>query len=284
MQTLEQALRAAALQLAAFDSARLDAELLLAHLLGMRRGALLAHLTDTLQPSLAERYAQLLRARATGQPVAYLIGEREFWSLPLQVSPAVLVPRPDTETLVERALLRGPLAAARCADLGTGSGAIALALAHERPAWQILATDASAAALAVARANAQRLEFGNVAFAQGSWCAALGTGRFDLIVSNPPYLAEEDAALADPVLQQEPRSALVSGATGLEAYEALARQTPAHLHPGGWLLLEHGATQAAAVAELLVAQGFSHVGSHPDLAGLPRVTEAQWPGPVPDIK
>lgn len=276
MPTIEQALRAAGGRLAHLGSGRLDAELLLAHVLGVARGRLLARADETLPPAAAGAFERLVAARSGGMPVAYLLGERDFWSLTLRVTPDVLVPRPETELLVERALRLGPAGAAAVAELGTGSGAIALALAHEQPHWQLLASDVSAAALAVARDNAARLGLGNVRFARGSWCAALGAERFDLILSNPPYLAADDPALSDPVLQHEPRAALVSGPGGLEAYETLAAGTPRHLRAGGWLLLEHGATQAEPIAKLLVAQGFSHVVCHPDLAGLPRVTEAQW--------
>lgn len=276
-QTLEQALRSAAVRLEHLGSGRLDAELLLARLLGVPRGALLARGDDPWPESLSAAWEAQLAARTAGTPIAYLLGEHEFWSLRLRVTSAVLVPRPDTELLVERALLRAPAQHALCADIGTGSGAIALALAHERPDWQLWASDVSEAALEVARSNAATLRLTNVHFAQGNWCEPLGTLRFDLIASNPPYLAVDDPALADPVLQHEPRGALVSGPSGLEAYGALADQAPARLKPGGWLLLEHGAQQAAEVAARLVARGFTHVGCHRDLAGHARVTEGQWP-------
>jgi len=257
------------------DSARLDAELLLAHCLGVTRGYLFAHADELVQPANRACYVALLQRRADGEPLAYLTGWREFWSLELQVSAAVLVPRPETELAVECALALLADVPADVADLGTGSGAIALALASERRAWRIVATDHSADALAVARRNAERLNLRGIAWLQGDWLAPLGSRRFDLIVSNPPYIAQADPAL--PALRHEPAAALVSGASGLNALQHLITQAHAYLHRGGVLLLEHGATQAAAVAGQLVAAGYARVRCHQDLAGRDRVTEAQWP-------
>lgn len=269
-------LRAAERRLAAGASPRLDAELLLAALLHAGRGHLYAHADEPVEAALAARYLELVERRAGGEPLAYLTGWRDFWTLTLGVSPAVLVPRPETELVVERALaLLGP-EPADVADLGTGSGAIALALAAERPRWHIVATDRSAAALEVARANAARLGFGNVEFLQGDWCEPLAGRHFQLLASNPPYVAAGDPALADPALRCEPAGALSPGPTGLEALATIADQARAHLHPGGHLLLEHGADQATALAGRLVALGYAHVRCHPDLAGLDRVTEARW--------
>jgi len=269
-------LRAAERRLAAGASPRLDAELLLAALLGTGRGHLYAHADDPVETALAARYLALVERRAGGEPLAYLTGWRDFWTLTLGVSPAVLVPRPETELVVERALaLLGP-DPADVADLGTGSGAIALALAAERPLWRIVATDRSAAALEVARANAARLGLRNVEFLQGDWCGPLAGRRFQLLASNPPYVAAGDPALVDPALRHEPAGALSPGPTGLEALATIAEQARAHLHPGGHLLLEHGADQAAALGRRLVALGYAHVRCHPDLAGLDRVTEALW--------
>jgi release factor glutamine methyltransferase len=260
--------------------APLDAQLLLARLVGKTRGWLLAHEDQVLDAPVRERYAQWVARRASGEPLAYVVGEREFWSLALAVDRHVLVPRPETELVVERALaLLGKAAedagAVRVADLGTGSGAIALALAHERPRWQVVATDASAAALAVARGNAHRLELGNVAFRQGHWCEPLAGESFHLIASNPPYIALGDAALDDPALRHEPTTALASGADGLHDIRQLIAAAPGHLLPGGWLVLEHGADQGAAVCDLFVAQGWAQVRCHADLAGRPRVSEAR---------
>ncbi|MGH8252567.1 MAG: peptide chain release factor N(5)-glutamine methyltransferase [Steroidobacteraceae bacterium] len=276
--TSASALAAAIAQLqraAVGESAALDAQLLLAHALSLPRSVVLAHDADLLRPDQAVAFQQLLSRRANGEPLAYIVGRKEFWTLQLQVTPAVLVPRPETELLVERALALLQAAEASVADLGTGSGAIALALASERPRWQVTATDQSSAALAVAAGNARALGLANVRCVGGDWFEPLAGERFDLIASNPPYIAAGDRALADPALRHEPARALSSGATGLEALAALIAGAAAHLLADGWLLLEHGASQQREVADLLVAQGFRHVRCHADLAGLPRVTEAQ---------
>lgn len=257
-------------------SSGLDAQLLLAAVLSLPRSALLARDSEALRPEQATAFERLVARRARGEPLAYITGRREFWSLHLEVTPDVLVPRPETELLVERSLALVSLIDARVADLGTGSGAIALALASERPRWRITATDRSAAALVVAEANARKLRLGNVRFVGGSWFEPLEGERFDLIASNPPYIAAHDRALANPALRHEPAMALSSGATGLEALATLIAGAGTHLAVGGWLLLEHGAGQQRDVEGLLVAQGFRHVRCHADLAGLPRMTEAQW--------
>ncbi len=274
---LQQLLAAAHGRLGA--SGRLDAEVLLAHVLQQPRSVLFADPERPATAAQASEYEALIERRAAGEPVAYLTGEREFWSLPLQVTPAVLIPRPETELVVERvlALLGQPPAATasrRVLDLGTGSGAIALALAAARPAWRITAVERSAAALLVAQQNAQRLGLAGVEFLAGDWFTPLARRRFDAICSNPPYIAAADAALA--ALHFEPPAALVAGATGLEALQQLIAGAPSHLERGGWLVLEHGAGQAAALAAALVASGYARVGCHCDLAGLDRVTEAQW--------
>jgi release factor glutamine methyltransferase len=255
----------------------LDAELLLAHALRTSRVRLRSHPEEVPPPDAARRYVQLIERRAAGEPVAYILGRKEFWTLELEVSPAVLVPRPETELLVERALALGLHPRAQVADLGTGSGAIALALAHARPGWQVTATDISAEALAVARANAAKLGLECVKLLEGDWLECLSGCAFDLLLSNPPYLAASDAALGQPELAHEPRLALVAAEEGLAALRRIILTSPAHLLPGGWLLLEHGATQAAAVAGELVARGFGQVRSHRDLAGCERMTEGQWP-------
>jgi release factor glutamine methyltransferase len=257
------------------SSTRLDAELLLAHVLGITRSQLAAHEDGVAEPDAARRYEVLLARRAAGEPVAYLVGHREFWSQDLLVTPDVLVPRPESELLVERALALVPQPAARIADLGTGSGAIALALAAERPLWEVTATDVSGAALAVARANAQRLALTRIELRQGSWFDPLAARRFELLISNPPYIAADDPALAEGALAHEPRLALTPGADALGSLRLLARGAPAYLQPAGWLLLEHGAQQGAQVRHELVLAGFRYVRSHRDLAGHERVTEGQ---------
>jgi len=256
----------------------LDAEVLLAHVLSVPRAYLRSH-PEASAGQRAGEYHALLERRARGEPLAYLTGTREFWSLPLAVTPAVLVPRPETELLVERALaLRGE-PHGRVADLGTGCGAVALALASERPRWQVTATEVSAQALEVARANAARLGQVGIDFRLGSWFAPLLAERFDLIVSNPPYVAACDPALSDPALAHEPRLALTPGADALACLRIIARDAPQHLAPGGWLVLEHGAEQGGPVRHQLVLAGFRYVRSHHDPAGHERVTEGQY-GPL----
>jgi len=253
--------------------ARLDAELLLAHALGTPRARLYAWPEH--EPDATERSAfeQLVDARARGEPIAYLTGRREFWSLDLAVTPDVLIPRHETELLVALALERIPRDRLfRVADLGTGSGAIALAIARERPLARVTATDASAGALDVARGNAARLGIGNVAFAGGDWFAALGDACFDAIVSNPPYIAADDVHLAEGDLRFEPAAALASGADGLDAMRRIVAGAPAHLTDAGVLLLEHGFDQSARVRALLDAAGFENVASVCDNGGHERVT------------
>jgi release factor glutamine methyltransferase len=257
----------------------LDAELLLAHVLGKTRTFLKAHPEQIPAPEQAQRFNELLERRVAGEPIAYIVGSRDFWTLTLAVNPSVLVPRPETELLVERALALGPEGSAAIADLGTGSGAIALALASERPRWKVTAVDISAAALNTARANATSLELNSVEFLEGAWFAPLTNRRFHLIASNPPYVSESDAALKDAALQHEPQIALASGPDGLDAIREIVLAAPDYLERHGWLLLEHGSDQAAAVAHELVGRGFGHVRSHRDLAGHWRLTEAQWTQP-----
>ncbi len=259
---------------AAAGATGLDAQLLLAAALAVPRAQLHSHPEGQATTAQAAGYRHLLARRAAGEPLAYLTGRREFWSLELAVTPEVLIPRPETELLVERALALGP-AEARAADLGTGSGAVALALARERPRWRLLATDVSAPALAVARANAAALGAGNVEFRRGSWFEPLAAERFELLLSNPPYVAADDPVLEEPGLRSEPRLALTPGGDALAHLRILARGAAAHLTPGGWLLLEHGATQGAAVRGELEAAGLAHVRSHRDLAGHERMTEGQ---------
>jgi release factor glutamine methyltransferase len=257
-------------------SADLDAAVLLAHVLGRSRTWLFAHAEVPVAADCGARFAALIERRAAGEPIAYLSGSKSFWTLELTVGPAVLVPRPETELLVERALALLPLENVRAVDLGTGSGAIALALASERPLWRVTATDLSAQALALARANAFALGR-ELELLEGDWLKCLPGRSFELIVSNPPYVPAEDPALAGLGVRYEPRLALEAGADGMEHLRRIARDAPRHLVPGGWLLLEHGEHQARGVRDELVARGFAQVRSHRDLAGHERMTEGEWP-------
>mgnify|MGYP003433709733 FL=1 len=255
---------------------RLDAQLLLLHALGQTKAGrawLIAHDDDALSPAQQAAFEALVQRRLGGEPVAYLLGEKEFRGLTLQVDSRVLIPRPDTETLVDWALellqgQRAPLVL----DLGTGSGAIALAIKHYCPQAQVTATDASPEALQVARANAQALGL-QVTFTQSDWLGSV-PHQFHLIASNPPYIAEGDEHLA--ALTHEPASALSSGTDGLQDIRCIISQAPQHLHLGGWLLLEHGYDQAAAVRALLEQAGFAQVQSRQDLAGIERVSGGRW--------
>lgn len=255
---------------------RLDAQLLLLHVLGRQptdRAWLLVHDTDPQGDATWPAYARLCARRKAGEPVAYLVGEKEFHGLSLQVDRRVLVPRPDTETLVEWALqcIDGR-AAPSVLDLGTGSGAIALAIQNARRDARVAAVDASADALAVARGNAERLGL-PVRFQQADWLDGADAG-YDLIVSNPPYIPRDDVHLA--ALQHEPQGALVSGDDGLDDIRRIVDAAPAHLAAGGWLLLEHGYDQSEAVRQLLSQRGFSEAQSRDDLAGIARCSGGIW--------
>jgi len=256
----------------------LDAQVLLAHALGRDRAWLAAHDGDVLSRADAEKFFALAKRRRDGEPVAYLTGVREFWGLPLAVSPAVLIPRPETEAVVEQALLDLPqdrdLAVL---DLGTGSGAIALAIARERPLARVLATDASADALAVARENARRLGIANVGFVLADWYDGLPATRFDVIAANPPYIEQGDPHLAEGDVRFEPRSALTPVGGGLSALRAIVAGAPAHLVPGGALVVEHGYDQSDAVRALFAEAGFAGVVAVRDLAGIPRVVAGRQP-------
>ena len=257
---------------------RHEAELLLLHVLGRERSWLFAHATDAVEPATEAAFAQLLQRRIQGEPVAYLLGRRGFWTLDLTVSPATLIPRPETERLVELALERLPADhPLQVADLGTGSGAIALALASERPLAQVLATDMSPQALAVAAENARRHELVNVHFQQGSWHAALGQERFDLIATNPPYIAADDPHLLQGDLRFEPATALASGADGLDDIRVIIEGAPARLVAGGWLLIEHGWDQGPAIRALLEQAGFVEVSTALDLEHRDRVSLGRLP-------
>jgi release factor glutamine methyltransferase len=261
---------------------RLDAQLLLLHVLRKppsERAWLLAHDTDVLTTAQHTDFMALVQRRAANEPLAYLTGHKEFYGLDLHVDRRVLVPRPDTETLVDWALeVLSPSDAQKpltVIDLGTGSGAVALAIQHTRPDVQVQAVDFSTDALAVAQANAQRLGLA-VEFSQGSWLSDM-TDRFHLIVSNPPYIAARDPHLD--ALTHEPLQALASGSDGLDDIRQIIAQAPAHLHPEGWLLLEHGYDQADAVRDLLSQAGFTHVQSRCDLAGIERCSGGTWLNP-----
>ncbi len=260
----------------ASSSAALDAELLVARVLGLPRAALAADPGRALAPEELTTLESLTRRRLAGEPVAYLTGCREFWSLELEVTPDVLVPRPETELLVERTLAAvAGIARPAVLDLGTGSGAVALAVAASRKDAAVTATDISPAALAVAKRNAARIGLPNLRFFAGDWYAPLPGARFDAIASNPPYVAEGDPALAR--LAHEPQLALAAGPDGLEALATVAAGAAAQLAPGGRLLLEHGAGQGEAVRALLRAAGFEGVETCRDLAGHERVTEGARP-------
>ena len=270
--TLADALASAAGQ----GLARLDAQLLLLHALGrgpQERAWLLAHDTDSLPEAVRRTFTQCCEHRLAGEPLAYITGRKAFFGLDLKVDPRVLVPRPETETLVEWALeVLFDRQQPRVVDLGTGSGAIALAVKRDRPDAQLMATDSSAGALEVAAANARALNM-DISFRRTSWLTSIGQ-RFDLVVSNPPYIAAADDHL--PALAHEPQVALVAGPDGLDALRAIIGQAPASLVAGGWLLLEHGYDQAEAVRALMAEAGFHDVGSRPDLAGIARCSGGQW--------
>lgn len=256
---------------------RLDAELLLLHVVKKPRSWLFTHADDVPDMDVQTDYARLLDRRANGEPVAYITGHGGFWSLDLEVTPATLIPRPETELLVELALQRLPDDdACSVADLGTGSGAIALAIAHERPHAQVVATDASADALAVARRNAQRHAIGNIAFVHGDWLAPLGGRQFELIVSNPPYIETADPHLGQGDLRFEPVSALASGLDGLDDIRRIVHDAPARLHRGGWLLFEHGWNQGEASRALLREAGYAEVFTAQDLEQRDRVSGGRF--------
>ena len=283
-------------------TARIEVQCLLQSVLRVNRAYLLTHPERTLDAEESARYSALLARRLQGEPIAYLLGVREFFGLDFKVTPATLIPRPDTELLVELALQRIPPPPAgsldkgtpchirldesvdtrvalyppcmqfRVLDMGTGSGAIALSIAHARPDAEVVAVDVSTAALSVAIENAQRLKVDNVRLLHSDWFDALTGERFDLIVSNPPYIAADDAHLGQGDLRFEPESALASGSDGLDDIRRILRDAQSHLYPGGWLLFEHGYDQAARVRRMMQQAGFAEVSSVRDLAGIERVT------------
>ena len=252
---------------------RLESEILLAHALGWGRARLLAHPDAGIDPDRARRFDRLVQRRCDGEPIAYLTGRREFWSLDLAVTPDTLIPRPETEHLVEAVL--GVVSAdepATVADIGTGTGAVAVAVAIERPRAFVLGCDRSRAAVEVARGNAVRLDAGNVSFVVADACTSLAPARWSAIVSNPPYVAIDDPHLTNGDVRFEPREALVAGPAGLDMLETLARQGPARLACGGWLVLEHGSEQGASVRTFLSRAGLASIETVRDLTGHDRVT------------
>ena len=276
--TVNNLLKSAVAELKHSDSARLDAELLLAHVLGKDRSWLFAHAEEPLSELHITAFQGLLTKRKAGHPVAHLVGRREFWSLDLRVNEHTLIPRPETELLVEKALEYIPNDAQwNIADLGTGSGAIALAIAHERPLCRISATDISANALTLARQNAHDLGIRNVEFSEGAWLEPVNTKQFQVIVSNPPYIRQGDPHLQTGDVRFDPVSALVSGATGLECIEYIAAHAKPLLIQDGLLMFEHGHDQASAVAEILEQNDYHDIKTFTDLSGNARVTRGFRP-------
>ena len=265
-------------RLAASDSPKRDAEILLGHVTGRSRTYILAFGETLLDEQTLAQLDALLIRREKGEPVAYLVGEREFWSLPLSVSPATLIPRPDTECLVEQALLRLNAQPARVLDLGTGTGAIALAIASERPDYDVIGVDLQPDAVALARYNASKLAINNAQFLQGSWFTPVNGQRFAVIVSNPPYIDAADPHLAQGDVRFEPASALIADNNGLADIELIVEQAPHYLEPLGWLLLEHGWEQGEAVRNILLGVGFNAVETIRDYGDNDRVTLGQWSG------
>jgi release factor glutamine methyltransferase len=264
------------------NRARLDAETLLLHTLGKSRALLLAHWNDAADPDQQHTFSSLIARRLTGEPIQYITGHAEFYGLPFAVAPGVLIPRPETEHLVEEAIrLAAAFPAPRIADIGTGSGAIAVALAHAIPSAHIVATDISPAALSIARSNAERNHLADrIAFLEGDLLSPLAGQRFDLLASNPPYIPLSDLpSLSIEVRDHEPASALFAGADGLDIYRHLIPAAPAHLNPGGWLLLEIGFGQQPVIEAILAASNFTEIRFIPDYQGIPRVAVARLMNP-----
>jgi release factor glutamine methyltransferase len=271
-------LRDATRRLSAGESPKRDAEILLGFVTGRSRTFIMAFGETSLTASELEELEALLARREQGEPVAYLVGEREFWSLSLSVSPATLIPRPDTECLVEQALLRLPASPQKVLDLGTGTGAVALAIASERPDCQLTGVDLQPEAVKLAQHNAQKLAISNASFVQGSWFAPVAGQQFAVIVSNPPYIDAADPHLAEGDVRFEPASALVADNAGLADLQTLIEHAPQHLLPGGWLLLEHGWQQAQEVQQLFRQAGYHQVATVKDYGGNDRVSLGQWQG------
>jgi release factor glutamine methyltransferase len=260
------------------QDAKLEAQLLLQTVLKVDRAWLMAHENDALEANIHAEFQALFLRRLQGEPIAYILGQREFYGMALQVTPATLIPRPDTETLVEAALAKIPEHAfTDILDLGTGTGAIALAIARHRPRANVIAVDASEAALTVAQSNAQSLAIVNVNFLQSDWFSAINQQRFDVIVSNPPYIEQNDEHLRQGDLRFEPISALASGKDGLDDIRRIVADCLVHLKPQGWLMVEHGYNQAQAVANLMAENGLVDVATIQDLGSNDRVTIAKSP-------
>jgi len=276
--TISQALSDARHRLQATSpSPAVDASVLLCHVLGCSPSHLIAWPDNQLSPHQASQFKEILQQRVEGKPVAYITGEREFWSLPLKVTREVLIPRPETETLVEFVLERfSDKTALGVADLGTGSGAIACALAVERPRWNITATDASIEALRIAQLNASAHKLEKIHFLHGQWFEPLAALDFDLIISNPPYVAIDDPHLIEGDVRFEPEAALISGEQGMDAIALLTRQAGKYLRTDGWLVVEHGYDQQLAVYDCFKQDGFEDIVQLTDLAGLPRVTVGRY--------
>ncbi|EMN4128884.1 MULTISPECIES: peptide chain release factor N(5)-glutamine methyltransferase [Providencia] len=263
-------------RLSSSDSAKRDAEILLQHITGQSRSFIFAFAETTLTPEEYQALEALLSRREQGEPIAYIIGEREFWSLPLFVSPATLIPRPDTECLVEQALSRLPPQSCRILDLGTGTGAIALALASERLDSSVVGVDFNPEAVSLAQRNQQRLAIDNVQFLQSNWFSSLSSQHFDMIVSNPPYIDENDLHLQQGDVRFEPLTALVADNQGLADLDHIVSKSREYLSQQGWLLVEHGWQQGVAVRELFKQYGYSNIETCQDYGGRDRITLGQW--------
>ena len=277
---IQQALQWAAGQFTHSDTAALDARVLLCAVLEQTQTYLYTWPDKLLTETHLQRFTQMVEQRAQGRPVAYITGTRDFWTFTLNVSDATLIPRPDTEILVEEALSRLPEGPSAICDLGTGTGAIALALASERPQALVTGVDFQPEAVVLATANAAALNITNVRFIQSSWFDSLTGQQFNLIASNPPYVEQNSEYLKQGDVRFEPDSALTSGADGLDDIRLIISAAPAHLLPGGWLLLEHGYQQGPAIRELLQQRGFNQISTARDLAGQPRVTIGQLNNPA----
>lgn len=279
MLTIQAALAQTPLLEAVGDTPRLDIELLLMHVLGVDKAYLYTWPERELSVDQEQRFGRLLEQRRSGVPVAYLVGCREFWSLPLAVNEGTLIPRPETELLVQLALqLFTPEPERVVADLGTGAGAIALAIAVERPSWRLIASDRIALAVALAEQNRQRLALQNVTCILSDWCKNLPHLEYDLMISNPPYIDPQDPHLTLGDVRFEPRSALIADEQGLGDIKRIAAQAKELLRQGGYLLLEHGWNQAGQVRKILAHEGYTEIDSYRDLAGCERATQGRWPG------